>query len=152
MGTVYRAKHLLIDRAVAVKVLNPRFVEDEAAKARFPPRGPRPPAVCSIPTQSASLISGRLPTGYVYIVIGVARGRLCAFAFERSAVGRGPLSLDHECKWRRRWRRPMDAGIIHRDLKPANISSCNARTFRHWLRCWISHRQGWAADSLRDDI
>src|SRR6267143_204633 len=35
MGTVYRAKHLLIDRAVAVKVLNPRFVEDEAAKARF---------------------------------------------------------------------------------------------------------------------
>src|ERR1700704_6302111 len=35
MGTVYRARHLLIDRAVAVKVLNPRFVEDEAAKARF---------------------------------------------------------------------------------------------------------------------
>src|SRR5712675_2069494 len=35
MGTVYRAKHLLIDRAVAVKVLNPRFVEDEGARVRF---------------------------------------------------------------------------------------------------------------------
>src|SRR6185312_6009004 len=35
MGTVYRARHLLIDRVVAVKVLNQRFVEDEAAKARF---------------------------------------------------------------------------------------------------------------------
>src|SRR2546422_10082465 len=35
MGTVYRARHLLIDRAVAVKVLNQRLVEDEAAKARF---------------------------------------------------------------------------------------------------------------------
>ena len=35
MGTVYRAKHLGIDRGVAVKVLNPRLVEDEAAKTRF---------------------------------------------------------------------------------------------------------------------
>ena len=35
MGTVYRARHVLIDRAVAVKVLNPRFVEDEAARVRF---------------------------------------------------------------------------------------------------------------------
>jgi serine/threonine-protein kinase len=35
MGTVYRATHLLIDRPVAVKVLHPRFVEDEAAQERF---------------------------------------------------------------------------------------------------------------------
>jgi serine/threonine protein kinase len=35
MGTVYRARHLLIDRPVAVKVLNQRFVEDEAARTRF---------------------------------------------------------------------------------------------------------------------
>src|SRR5919202_2327702 len=35
MGSVYRATHLLIDRPVAVKVLNQRFVEDEAAQARF---------------------------------------------------------------------------------------------------------------------
>src|SRR3979411_880054 len=35
MGSVYRARHLLIDRPVAVKVLNQRFVEDEAARTRF---------------------------------------------------------------------------------------------------------------------
>ena len=35
MGTVYRARHLLIDRGVAVKVLNQRFVEDDAARIRF---------------------------------------------------------------------------------------------------------------------
>src|ERR1043166_4289 len=35
MGTVYRARHMLIDRPVAIKVLNPRFVEDEAARTRF---------------------------------------------------------------------------------------------------------------------
>ena len=35
MGTVYRARHLLIDRAVALKVLNQRLVEDEASRIRF---------------------------------------------------------------------------------------------------------------------
>src|SRR5215204_1799434 len=36
MGTVYRATHLLIERPVAVKVLNPRLVADDTAKERFP--------------------------------------------------------------------------------------------------------------------
>ena len=40
MGTVYRATHLLIDRHVAVKVLNMRFVEDEAALRRVRPGPP----------------------------------------------------------------------------------------------------------------
>ena len=35
MGTVYRATHLLIDRPVAVKVLNPRLFADEATIDRF---------------------------------------------------------------------------------------------------------------------
>src|SRR5207237_10434728 len=35
MGTVYHATHLLIERPVAVKVLNPRLVADETAKERF---------------------------------------------------------------------------------------------------------------------
>ena len=35
MGTVYRARHVLIDRPVALKVLNQRLVEDEASRVRF---------------------------------------------------------------------------------------------------------------------
>ncbi|MFN2532998.1 MAG: serine/threonine protein kinase, partial [Pyrinomonadaceae bacterium] len=35
MGTVFRARHVMIDRVVALKVLNQRFVEDEAARVRF---------------------------------------------------------------------------------------------------------------------
>src|SRR6202521_5860389 len=35
MGTVYRATHLLIERAVAVKVLSQRFVGDQTAQERF---------------------------------------------------------------------------------------------------------------------
>src|SRR6202048_1878063 len=35
MGNVYRATHLLIERAVAVKVLSQRFVGDETAQKSF---------------------------------------------------------------------------------------------------------------------
>jgi len=49
MGTVYRGRHVLIDRPVAVKVLNPRFVEDEAARTRFR-REARAADACNTPT------------------------------------------------------------------------------------------------------
>ena len=68
MGTVYRARHLLIDRAVAIKVLNPRFVEDEAAQLRF-----RREARAAGRLQHANAVGvtdfGRTSDGYVYIVM-----------------------------------------------------------------------------------
>src|SRR5678816_3288633 len=35
MGNVYKARHLTLDRAVAVKIMHPRLVEDESARIRF---------------------------------------------------------------------------------------------------------------------
>src|SRR5688572_1240836 len=74
MGTVYRARHLLIDRAVAIKVLNPRFVEDEAAQLRF-----RREARAAGRLQHANAVGvtdfGRTADGYVYIVMELLEGR-----------------------------------------------------------------------------
>src|SRR5580765_7198451 len=68
MGTVYRARHLLIDRPVAVKVLNQRFVEDEAARTRF-----RREARAAGRLQHANAVTvtdfGQSQDGYVYIVM-----------------------------------------------------------------------------------
>src|SRR6267142_4929372 len=74
MGTVYRARHLLIDRPVAVKVLNQRFVEDEAAKARF-----RREAKACGRLQHVNAVTvtdfGQSQDGYVYLVMELLEGR-----------------------------------------------------------------------------
>src|SRR5882724_7616465 len=68
MGTVYRARHTLIDRAVAVKVLNPRYGEDEAARERF-----RREAKAAGRLQHANAVAvtdfGETAAGLVYIVM-----------------------------------------------------------------------------------
>jgi eukaryotic-like serine/threonine-protein kinase len=120
MGTVYRARHVLIDRAVAVKVLNPRFVEDEAARTRF-----RREAKAAGRLQHTNAVTvtdfGESPDGYVYLVMELLEGRTLRDVLAKEApldVARsvslmlqisGAVAAAHE------------AGIIHRDLKPANI-------------------------------
>ena len=120
MGTVYRARHVLIDRPVAVKVLNPRFVEDEAARTRF-----RREAKAAGRLQHTNAVTvtdfGESPDGYVYLVMELLEGRTLRDVLAKEApldVARsvslmlqiaGAVAAAHE------------AGIIHRDLKPANI-------------------------------
>src|SRR4029453_14024539 len=74
MGTVYRARHLLIDRAVAVKVLNPRFVEDDGAQMRFRREAK---AAGRLQHQNAVAVTdfGQTAEGYVYIVMELLEGR-----------------------------------------------------------------------------
>src|SRR5215207_10027710 len=73
MGTVYRATHLLIERHVAVKVLNPRLVADETAKERF-----RREARAAGRLQHSNAVAvtdfGETRDGLVYIVMELLEG------------------------------------------------------------------------------
>jgi serine/threonine protein kinase len=120
MGTVYRAKHLLIDRAVAVKVLNPRFVEDEAAKARF-----RREAKAAGRLQHGNAVGvtdfGQTADGYVYIVMELLEGRTLRDLLSKEAPLDVARSVSIMMQVSAAVAAAHDAGIIHRDLKPANI-------------------------------
>ncbi len=74
MGTVYRATHLLIDRPVAVKVLNSKLVTDEAAKERF-----RREARAAGRLQHSNAVAvtdfGETVDGLVYIVMELLEGK-----------------------------------------------------------------------------
>jgi len=120
MGTVYRATHLLIDRPVAVKVLHPRFVEDEAAQERF-----RREARAAGRLQHTNAVTvtdfGRTSDGFVYIVMELLEGRNLreVLAFESPLESRRAVALMLQVA--AAVEAAHESGVIHRDLKPANI-------------------------------
>src|SRR6266404_4528918 len=120
MGTVYRARHVLIDRAVAVKVLNPRFVEDEAARVRF-----HREARAAGRLQHTNAVSvtdfGQTPGGYVYIVMELLEGRTLREILAKDAPLETARAVSIMLQTSAAVAAAHEAGVIHRDLKPANI-------------------------------
>src|SRR6266542_943737 len=120
MGTVYRARHLLIDRPVAVKVLNQRFVEDEAARTRF-----RREARAAGRLQHTNAVTvtdfGESNDGYVYLVMELLEGRTLRDVLAKEAPLDAARSVSLMLQISAAVAAAHQAGIIHRDLKPANI-------------------------------
>src|SRR5688572_1480671 len=120
MGTVYRAVHLLIDRPVAIKVLNPRFVEDEAARTRF-----RREAKAAGRLQHTNAVTvtdfGQSSDGYVYLVMELLEGRTLREMLAKEAPLDPARSVALMLQVSAAVGAAHEAGIIHRDLKPANI-------------------------------
>jgi serine/threonine-protein kinase len=120
MGTVYRARHLLIDRPVAVKVLNQRFVEDEAARTRF-----RREARAAGRLQHVNAVTvtdfGESHDGYVYLVMELLEGRTLRDVLAKEAPLDPARAVSLMLQVSAAVGAAHEAGIIHRDLKPANI-------------------------------
>ncbi len=120
MGTVYRARHLLIDRAVAVKVLSQRFVEDDAAQMRFRREAK---AAGRLQHQNAVAVTdfGQTAEGYVYIVMELLEGRTLRDVLAKEAPLDTARAVALMLQTSAAVAAAHEAGIIHRDLKPANI-------------------------------
>jgi serine/threonine-protein kinase len=120
MGTVYRATHLLIDRSVAIKVLNPRLVTDEAARERF-----RREARAAGRLQHTNAVAvtdfGETPDGYVYIVMELLEGHSLRDVLQRDAPLDPARAVSIMLQISAAVAAAHEAGIIHRDLKPGNI-------------------------------
>jgi len=120
MGTVYRARHLLIDRAVAVKVLNQRLFEDEAARARFQREAK---AAGRLQHLNAVAVTdfGQTSAGYVYIVMELLEGRTLREILAKEAPLETARAVSLMLQASAAVAAAHEAGVIHRDLKPANI-------------------------------
>lgn len=120
MGTVYRARHVLIDRPVAVKVLNQRFVEDDAARERF-----RREAKAAGRLQHTNAVTvtdfGQSPDGYVYLVMELLEGRTLRDVLAKEAPLDAARAVSIMLQVSAAVAAAHEAGVIHRDLKPANI-------------------------------
>jgi len=119
MGTVYRAKHRLMQRTVALKVINSRLTFNEAAVERFQ-REVRAAAKLSHPNIVAGYDAeqaGRLHLLVMEFVDGTDLGAVMR--------ERGPLPVRDACNYvsqaARGLEHAFEFGMVHRDIKPQNL-------------------------------
>jgi serine/threonine-protein kinase len=120
MGKVYRARHLSMDRPVAIKFLHTRFSEDEAARTRLLTE-----AQAAVALRHANAVSvtdfGQTVEGWVYIVMELLEGRTLREILSREAPLETARATSIMLQASDAVAAAHQAGIIHRDLKPSNI-------------------------------
>ncbi|MEM6471737.1 MAG: serine/threonine-protein kinase [Planctomycetota bacterium] len=119
MGQVYRARHKLMDRAVAIKLLNQSTVEDEVAQQRFL-REIRSLAKLSH-HNIVTAFDARVFLGRTCLVTEWVDGDDLRELVRRD----GPLSTEKALTCVRQAAEGLQyahsVGLIHRDVKPANL-------------------------------
>ncbi len=118
MGAVFQARHLLLKRDVAVKVLHPKLVSNIDISKRFD-REAQSAARLDHPNVIPVTEFGSTDDGMKYMVMQLLSGR------ELSELLDGPLdplrAMDLEIQILRGLEHAHDKGVIHRDLKPENV-------------------------------
>jgi eukaryotic-like serine/threonine-protein kinase len=119
MSTVYRARHKLVDRPCAVKVMNPVLATDAKVRERFR-REARSTQTIAHPNVIEIFDQGEMEDGIPYIVMELLAGSTLAALVEAGAMP--PVrALPIMIQIARGIARAHDLGVVHRDLKPDNI-------------------------------
>lgn len=122
MGWVFKARHRLMNRVVAVKRIRPEAANDPAAVRRF-----------RVEIQAAAHLShpnvvvvhdAQEVGGQLFLVM-----ELCEGVTLHDLVGQyGPLPPEEACEYVRQaclgLQHAFDRGLVHRDLKPSNLIRC----------------------------
>ena len=120
MGIVYRARHVPLDREVALKVIAPEFSADEEFRRRFQ-REFRAAASIQHPNVVPIYHAGE-EDGLLYVTMRFVKGTdLARLLHERGAARARRWRRASSPRSRRRSTPRTRAGIVHRDVKPANV-------------------------------
>lgn len=119
MATVYRAKHRVSDRHVAIKIMNPELAKNPVIQERFR-REAKAAQKIAHPNIIEILDQGETGDGSLYLVMELLEGQTLADVVER---GKLPMerALPILIQVSRALARAHDLEVIHRDLKPENI-------------------------------
>lgn len=120
MGTVYRATHLGLERAVAVKIIKTEFASDPHVTDRFL-REARTMARLRHPHAAMIFDAGNLPDGRHFIVMEFVEGATLSDALAREGRFTPERTVRIAADICDVLAEAHSLGIIHRDLKPSNI-------------------------------
>ncbi len=120
MGAVWRARHAMTGRKLAIKTLDESYVDNQAVVQRFG-REARAASACQHPGIVEVLDLDQTEEGIPFLVMEFLEGENLARRIER----RGRLAQDEIVDLGTKLLEALEAahgsGIIHRDLKPENI-------------------------------
>src|SRR5213082_1804451 len=120
MGAVYRGKHVLMEKTVAIKVLRPSLAVDNEVVARFS-REAKAASRISHPHAVSVTDFGEDENGVVFLVMEYLDGR----TLKEIIRNEGAMPLARATEIVRQVASALDAahrqGVVHRDLKSDNI-------------------------------
>lgn len=120
MGVVYEARHLDINRRVALKVLRAERSHDERARERFA-REARAAGQIEQENICEVLDFGQSEEGELFLTMPLLEGATLKEVLREQ----GPLSVERVCDIAEQTLLALDAaharGVFHRDLKPDNL-------------------------------
>jgi serine/threonine-protein kinase len=119
MATVYSARHRLVDRPCAVKIMNAALAKNEVIRERFR-REAKAAQKLAHPNIIEIFDQGELPDGSLFLVMELLEGETLADLVVRGKV---PVerSVTIAIQIARALARAHDLEVIHRDLKPENV-------------------------------
>lgn len=119
MGTVFRAEHVKVGRALAVKILHPRMLANEKHRRRFD-REAEAAGKLQHPNVVGVIDAGVTPEGLRYLVMEYADGPTLAALLKRGPLrpARGVHIIKQLCDG---LAHAHAHGLIHRDFKPDNV-------------------------------
>jgi serine/threonine protein kinase len=141
MGVVYKAMDVDLDRAVALKLIAPEWMEDENATARF-----RTEARLAASLEHPNIVPvhrGGEEQGVLYLAMRFVPGTNL-----RRMIDRSPLPFETTGIILTQIASALDAaharGLVHRDVKPANIliSDETAQTHAYLTDFGLTKRPG----------
>jgi serine/threonine protein kinase len=119
MGSVYKAEHRIMERLVALKIVNPRFLGNPDGIRRFhqevkaAARLNHPHIVTAHDAEQAGDLH--------FLVMEYVDG----ISLDQVVAKRGPLPLAHACEYIRQaalgLQHAFENGMVHRDIKPHNL-------------------------------
>src|SRR5947209_1071145 len=119
MGAVYRARHRMMDRPVALKVINRQLVDRPGMVERFH-REVRAAARLSHPNIVTAHDAEQAGDSH-FLVMEFVEGT----SLDRLVRERGPLPVAEACDYMRQaalgLQHAFQRGMVHRDIKPANL-------------------------------
>ena len=141
MGVVYKAMDIDLDRAVALKLIAPEWMEDDNATARF-----RTEARLAASLEHPNIVPvhrGGEEQGVLYLAMRFVPGTNL-----RRMIDRSPLPFETTGTILTQIASALDAahsrGLVHRDVKPANIliSDETAQTHAYLTDFGLTKRPG----------